>query len=220
MSEKEDHKVGERYLGDDTETGLPIYSKIGRYGPMVQLGRADKDGEKPRFASLPKDLSIATITLEQAMKLLRLPREIGEYKGEMVTVDVGRFGPYVRVGKSFFVSIPRDISPYEIEMDQATPLILEKEERERNKYIAEYGEGTDKLEILNGRYGPYIKYKRKNYKIPKTTDAKTLTEEQARAIVAEIDKNGGPSKRRISSATKSRKTSTTKKKSATSKTKK
>jgi len=220
MSEKEDHKVGERYLGDDSETGLPIYSKIGRYGPMVQLGKADKDGEKPRFASLPKDLSIATITLEQAMKLLRLPREIGEYKGEVVTVDVGRFGPYVRVGKSFFVSIPRDISPYEIEMDQATPLILEKEERERNKYIAEYGEGTDKLEILNGRYGPYIKYKRKNYKIPKTTDAKTLTEEQARAIVAEIDKNGGPSKRRTSSATKSRKTSATKKKSTSSKVKK
>ena len=90
------------------------------------------------------------------MKLLRLPREIGDHKGEVVTVDVGRFGPYVRVGKSFFVSIPREISPYEIEMDQATPLILEKEERERNKYIAEYGEGTDKLEILNGRYGPYI----------------------------------------------------------------
>ena len=219
MNEKEDHKVGERYLGDDPKTGLPIYSKIGRYGPMVQMGKADVDGEKPKFASLPKDLSIATITLEQALKLLQLPREIGQYNGDAVTVDIGRFGPYVRVGKSFFVSIPKEISPYEIEMDQATPLIKEKEERDRNKYIAEYGEGSDKLEILNGRYGPYIKYKRKNYKIPKTVEAKSLTEEQARAIVAESTKNGGTTKKR-SSASKTKKAASPKKKASGTKSKK
>lgn len=205
MNEKEDHKVGERLLGEDPKSGQPVYSKIGRYGPMVQLGDADED-KKPRFASIPKELSIATITLEQALKLLELPREIGTYKEQPVTVDIGRFGPYVRVGRSFFVSIPKELSPYEIEMEEATPLIKEKEEREANKYIAEYGEGADKLEILNGRYGPYIKYKRKNYKIPKTTDAKTLTEEQARAIVEEIDKEGGPSKRRTARKTKKKST--------------
>lgn len=210
MNEKEDHKVGERLLGDDPATGLPVYSKIGRYGPMVQLGKADRTDEKPRFATVPKALSIATITLEEALKLLSLPREIGSYKEQPVTVDIGRFGPYVRVGKSFYVSIPGELSPYDIEMDEATPLIIEKEEREQNKYIAVYGEGTDKLEVLNGRWGPYIKYKRKNYKIPKTTDAKALTEEQARALIAEADKDGGSTKRRSTTARRTAKSKTKK----------
>ena len=104
-------------------------------------------------------------------------------------------------------------------MDEATPLIKEKEERDRNKYIAEYGEGSDKLEILNGRYGPYIKYKRKNYKIPKTVEAKSLTEEQARAIVAESTKNGGTTKKR-SSASKTKKAASPKKKASGTKAKK
>ncbi|MDO5035722.1 MAG: type I DNA topoisomerase [Porphyromonas sp.] len=194
LAERTEHKVGERLLGEDPKSGVPVFAKIGRYGPMVQMGEVVKDGPKPRFASIPKDLSLERITLEEALVLFTLPRQLGSYKGEEVEANIGRFGPYVRFGK-LFASIPADLSPYDITLEEAEPLIEKKLEAERKKHIATYGEGDEELQVLNGRYGPYISYKKQNYKIPKGTEAEALTEEEARKIVAEVDAAGGPKKR-------------------------
>ena len=195
MAEKSDHKVGERILGEDPKTGEQVSAKIGRFGPMIQIGIADEEGKKPRFASIPTNLSLETITLEEALKLFDLPRTLGEYEGDKVVASIGRFGPYVRFGK-LFASIPKDLSPYEITLEEAKPLIDAKKEQERNKFIASFGEGDEVVEVLNGRWGPYLKYQKNNYKIPKTTDAKTLTEEQARQIIAETAASGAKKKRK------------------------
>lgn len=195
MEQRSEHKVGERLVGKEPKTGEPVYAKIGRYGPMIQIGDADVKDMKPRFASIPTELSIETITLEQALKLFVLPRDLGTYEGDEVQASIGRYGPYVRFGK-LFVSIPKDMSPYEITLEEAKPLIDAKKEQERNKFIAKFGEGEEIVEVLNGRYGPYIKYKKANYKIPKDTDAHSLTEVEARKIIADIDATGGPKRRR------------------------
>lgn len=194
MEQRSEHKVGERLIGEEPKTGEPVYAKIGRYGPMIQIGDADIKDKKPRFASIPTELSIETITLEQALKLFVLPRDLGTYEGDDVQASIGRFGPYIRFGK-LFVSIPKDMSPYEITLEEAKPLIDAKKEQERNKYISEFGDGDELVEVLNGRYGPYIKYKKANYKIPKGTDAKALTEEEARQIIADVEAAGGPKRR-------------------------
>ena len=185
-----DHKVGERILGNHPETGRPVSVKIGRFGPVVQIGSAE-DEEKPLFASLLADQSVATITLEEALKLFELPRTVGKYEGEDVVAAIGRFGPYIKYGKSF-VSIPKDLTPQGITLDEAIELIEAKKQEEANRLIKTFDE-LPGLEVLNGRYGPYMAYKPEgakkavNYKIPKTTDATTLTADEAKQLMEAQD---------------------------------
>ncbi|MBR5118752.1 MAG: type I DNA topoisomerase [Muribaculaceae bacterium] len=175
-----EHKVGERILGNDPETGKPVSVKIGRYGPLVQLGSTD-DKEKPRFASLQKEQSVATITLEEALKLFEMPRTLGTFEGKEVVVAIGKYGPYLKHdGK--FVSVPKDMSPYSITIDDAAELIKEKRASEAKKVLMTFDEEPE-LQVMNGRFGAYIVYKKENYKIPKKYDASKLTLEDCRAIV-------------------------------------
>lgn len=177
-----EHKVGERVLGTDPASGKPVSVKIGRFGPLVQLGSTE-DTEKPRFASLQHNQSVSTITLEEALKLFDLPRTLGEWEGSEVIVAVGRFGPYVRhAGK--FVSIPKDVAPLELTLEQAQALIVEKRSAEASRVLATFDEEPE-MQVLNGRYGAYISYKKQNYKIPRKMNAATLTLEECRAIVAD-----------------------------------
>ncbi len=180
-----EHKVGERILGNDPASGKPVSVKIGRFGPMIQLGDGEGE-EKPQFASLLKGQSVSTITLEEALKLFEFPRTIGEFEGSDVTVAIGRFGPYVKHdGK--FVSIPKELSPAHITLEEAETLIKDKRAAEANKVAKTFPEDPD-LQILNGRFGVYIKYKKSNYKIPKTVaDPAALTLEECREIIASSD---------------------------------
>jgi DNA topoisomerase-1 len=182
MNVRLEHRVGERVLGKHPESGKTVSVKIGRFGPLVQIGDADSD-EKPQFASLLKGQSLATLTLEEALKLFEFPRTIGEYEGKDVTVAVGRFGPYVKHdGK--FVSIPADIAPSAISLEEAIELIDKKRTADANRLIKSFDEDAD-VQILNGRFGPYIAYQKSNYKIPKTVEnAADLTLEQCREIIA------------------------------------
>ena len=176
------HRVGERMLGTDPATGKPVSVKIGRFGPMIQLGDGESD-EKPQFASLLKGQSVSTITLEEALKLFEFPRLIGSFEDADVTVAIGRFGPYVKHdGK--FVSIPKELSPAHITLEEAIELIVSKRTAEANKVAKTFDEDPD-LQILNGRFGKYIKYKGDNYKIPRTVEnPDDLTLEQCREIIA------------------------------------
>ncbi|NNK80080.1 MAG: type I DNA topoisomerase, partial [Flavobacteriales bacterium] len=172
--ETSERATGERILGNDPQSGKEVIARIGRYGPMVQIGRAD-DEEKPRFASLRKDQSIQTLTYEEAMKLFELPRTLGKNGEEDVVAAIGRFGPYVRVGKTF-ASIPKDaeFDAYTIELPQALELYKAKLEADKNKFIKVFPENED-YKVLNGRYGPYIKAGKKNVKIPKDLEPAELT---------------------------------------------
>ena len=161
---KTEHKVGERILGEEPGTGKTVSVKIGRFGPVVQIGTVE-DEEKPRFAQMKKGQSMETITLEEALELFKLPRTLGEYEGKSVSVGVGRFGPYVLHNK-VYVSLPKTLDPMEITLEEAEQLILEKRQKEAERHIKTFEEEPE-LEILNGRYGPYITYKGSNYKIPK-----------------------------------------------------
>ena len=179
-------KFGERKLGEEPGTGKPVTVKIGRFGPVVQIGDAE-DAEKPRFASLRADQSINTITLEDALKLFEFPRHLGDYEGKPVDVAIGRFGPYVRHNGKF-ASIPKDIRPEEIVLSQAVGLIEAKRQTEANKTVHDFGD-KDGTKILNGRFGVYISRDGKNYKIPKTvTDPAALTLDQVNAIIEESAK--------------------------------
>lgn len=151
-------------LGEEPETGKPVSVKIGRFGPVVQIGAAD-DEEKPRFAQMKKGQSMETITLEEALDLFKLPRKVGEFEEKTVTIGTGRFGPYV-YHDSKYVSLPKTYDPLEVTLDEAIELILAKREAEAKKHIKKFDEDPE-MEILNGRYGPYITYKGSNYKIPK-----------------------------------------------------
>lgn len=162
---KTEHKVGERVLGNDPKSGKPVSVKIGRFGPMAQIGSAT-DEEKPRFAQLPKGDSIETITLDKALELFKLPRTLGEFEDKEVTVNTGRFGPYVHYG-SIYVSIPKTYDPMTITLEDSIELIQAKLETEKKRHIKSFDEEPD-LALLNGRFGPYIAYKGNNYKIPKT----------------------------------------------------
>ena len=184
---KGEHKVGERMLGTDPVSGKPVSVKIGRYGPVVQIGSAD-DEEKPRFAQLRKEHSLETITLDEALDLFKLPRTLGELEGEVVTVGVGRFGPYVRYNNSY-VSIPKEIDPLEITLDEATRMLAEKKEAEQKKIIKEFAEEPG-LSILNGRYGPYISFQKKNYKIPAEKTPADLTLDECKNIIETQHKTG------------------------------
>lgn len=180
-----EHKVGERSLGTDPATGKPVTVKIGRFGPMVQLGDSEGD-EKPEFASLLKGQSVNTITLEEALKLFAFPRHIGEFEGKEVTVAIGRFGPYVKHdGK--FVSIPKEMSPAHITLEEAEALIEEKRKAEANRLVKTFDEDPE-IQILNGRYGVYIAKGKSNYKIPKTIENPAeLTLDECRKIIEEQD---------------------------------
>ncbi|WP_371291188.1 type I DNA topoisomerase [Bacteroides sp.] len=164
LATKTEHKVGERILGEEPKTGKPVSVKIGRFGPVVQIGTAD-DTDKPRFAQMKKGQSMETITLEEALDLFKLPRKVGEFEDKTVTIGTGRFGPYV-YHDSKYVSLPKTYDPLEITLDEAIELILAKREAEAKKHIKKFDEDPE-MEILNGRYGPYITYKGSNYKIPK-----------------------------------------------------
>lgn len=164
LSIKTEHKVGERILGEEPGTGKPVSVKIGRFGPVVQIGAAD-DEEKPRFAQMKKGQSMETITLEDALELFKLPRTLGDYEDKKVTVAIGRFGPYIQ-HNGVYVSLPKTLDPMEVTLEEAEKLILEKREKEAQRRIKQFAEEPE-LEILNGKYGPYIAYKGSNYKIPK-----------------------------------------------------
>ena len=174
------HKVGERCLGIDPKTGKEVSVKIGRFGPLVQLGSTDS-AEKPQFASLLKGQSVGEITLEEALKLFELPRTLGEYEGEEVSVAIGRFGPYVKHGKTF-ASVPKTITPQAITLEEAIELLKQKAEAAKKKVVKRFEEEPE-MEILNGPYGVYIAYKKKNYKIPKDKDAEALSLDDCRAII-------------------------------------
>lgn len=187
MEAKTERRVGERYIGDDPKTGRPIYAKIGRFGPLLQLGDAQPEGEKPTFTSIPSSLSIETISLEEALELFRLPRTLGKWNEKEVQANNGRFGPYVRWDK-LFVSIPKDMDLYTITKDEAVALIEQKIESEKNKRIASFDTPQGELLILNGRYGPYIEYSKKNYKIPKGYKPEELSLEACLELVEEGSK--------------------------------
>lgn len=172
LNEKTEHRVGERELGVDPKSGKPVSVKIGRFGPVVQIG-TPSDDEKPQFANLAKGQSIETITLEEALELFKLPRTLGELEGQVVKANVGRFGPYVQLGK-LFVSIPKGEDPMDITLERAAELIQEKRLKEEQSHLKQFDEDPD-LEVRAGRWGPYIAYKGKNYKLPKS-DAERATE--------------------------------------------
>lgn len=216
-----EHKIGERILGTDPKTGRQVSVKIGRYGPMVQIGTQD-DEEKPQFASLQKNQSITTITFEEAMKLFDLPRSIGQFEEKEVTASVGRFGPYVKHG-SLFVSLPKGYDPYTITIEEAIPLIENKREKDKQKLIKTFEEDTD-LQVLNGRFGAYIAYKKKNFKIPKGKVATDLNYEDCMQIVNSEDKPKSKAKSKKDTevepkvkATKAKTTKTAKTKAAKTK---
>lgn len=181
---------GERLLGVDPETGKNVYVKIGRFGPIVQIGDTESD-DKPKFAGLRKGQSVETITLEEALKLFDYPRTLGEYENEDVSVAIGRFGPYVKHGKKFY-SLKKDDDPASITLERAIELIEEKRKADKEKVIKTFPEDPD-VQLLNGRYGPYLTIKKQNYKLPKGTDPKALTLEQCYEIAK--DPKNMPKKR-------------------------
>ncbi|MDE6854536.1 MAG: DNA topoisomerase I, partial [Muribaculaceae bacterium] len=186
-------KFGERLLGQDPTTGEPVSVKIGRFGPVVQIGDSEAEA-KPRFASLLKGQSMSTITLEEALGLFEFPRELGDYEEKPVSVGIGRFGPYVRHDNKY-VSIPPEMAATEVTLEQAVNLIESKRQADRQKTITVFEEDPD-VQVLNGRYGPYIAYKKKNYKLPKGIgDPAGITLEQARKIISDADAAPAPSRR-------------------------
>ena len=182
MNSRNEHKAGERQLGNDPKTGKPVFVKIGRFGPVVQIGSAE-DKEKPQFAQVPKDKSIENLSLNEALELFKLPREIGEFEGKQVTIGAGRFGPYILHDKQY-TSLPKGTDPMAITLDEAIALIEEKRKQETQKHIKIFLE-DEKLEILNGRYGPYLSYDGKNYRLPKNLHdrAAELKYEECMAII-------------------------------------
>lgn len=182
MNARSEHKAGERELGIDPKTGKPVFVKIGRYGPVVQIGAAD-DKDKPRFSQFPAGKSMETMTLEDALELFKLPRNLGQFEAQDVVIGAGRFGPYV-MHKKKYVSVPKDQDPLTITLDGAIRLIQEKRLQEAKRHLKAFEEDT-KLEVMNGRYGPYIAYDGKNYRLPKALHEKAeeLTYEQCLDIV-------------------------------------
>ena len=195
LNEKQERKVGERVLGTDPKSGRPVSVKIGRFGPVVQVGLAS-DTEKPRFAQLQKGLSIDTITLEEALELFALPRTLGEYEDTALVVNVGRFGPYVQLGKQY-VSLPAGTDPMAVTLEEAIELIEKKRQFEQQRQIKTFAENPD-VEILNGRYGPYIAMGGKNYKIPTGTDPASLDLAACMAIIEKAAEKPATPRRRKS----------------------
>ncbi len=172
--------TGERILGKDPESGRQVSVRVGRFGPMVQIGEASEE-EKPRFAGLLKDQSIKTITLEEALSLFKLPRVIGKFENEEVTIGIGKFGPYARHSGKFY-SLDNSDDPFSIKLERAIELIHQKREQDKNKVIQKFDENPG-LQILNGRWGPYIKLDKNNFRIPKNKKAEELTYEECLQII-------------------------------------
>lgn len=188
MNARSEHKAGERVLGEDPATGKPVLVKIGRFGPVAQIGIASDD-EKPRFSNLTAGLSIETITLEEALELFKLPRTIGEFEGKPVVIGTGRFGPYILHDKKY-TSLPSTEDPHSVTLETSVALIEQKRMQEKQKHLKSFSE-DDKLEVINGKYGPYLAYDGKNYKLPKELHEKAaeLTYEQCMELV-----NAAPAK--------------------------
>lgn len=186
ISQRSEHKAGERQIGIDPKSGKPVFVKIGRFGPVVQIGAASED-EKPLFAQMPKDKSIETITLDEALDLFKLPRKVGKYEGADVTIGAGRFGPYVLHNKKY-VSIPKSEDPMAMTLERAIELIEAKRKTERERHIKTFSE-DDKLELLKGRFGPYIAYDGKNYHIDKKLHERALAGDLSYDECMDIVKN-------------------------------
>ena len=218
LAAKTAHKAGERILGTDPVSGKQVSVKIGRFGPVAQIGTAE-DEEKPRFAQVKKEMSIETITLEEALELFKLPRTLGEYEGKNVVVGAGRFGPYIQ-NNGLYASLPKTMDPMTVTLEEAIELLQKKQEAEAQKHIKKFEEEPE-LEILNGRYGPYIAYKGSNYKIPKDIIPQDLNLQACLEIVKlQSDKDTGKSKRTAKAVKATKTTKTTAKATAkTSKTK-
>ena len=181
--EKKDRKTGVRVLGNHPETGEPISVRMGRFGPVAQIGNTD-NGSKPRFASLTKSQLIETITLEEALNLFRLPRSLGMHEGEEIVVGIGKFGPYIRFSNKFY-SLKKGVDdPYIITIERAIEVINEKNENEKKKVIKDFGE----IMVLNGRFGPYLTREKQNFRLPKGTDTEKLTKEDCIKIIEKSDK--------------------------------
>ncbi len=182
MNSRQEHKAGERELGMEPKTGKPVYVKIGRFGPVVQIGSAE-DKEKPRFAQLPKDKSMETITLDEALELFKLPRTLGDFEGSPVVIGAGRFGPYVLHEKKY-VSIPKEEDPLTIKLSTAIALIERKRIEESMRHLKKFDE-EPKLEVMKGKYGPYLVYDGKNYRLPKALHerAAELTLEECMNVI-------------------------------------
>jgi DNA topoisomerase I len=188
MNARSEHKAGERQLGVDPKTNKPVFVKIGRFGPVVQIGTAD-DNDKPRFSQIPTGMSIETITLEEALELFKLPRTVGEFEGKPVVIGAGRFGPYILHNKKY-TSLPKTEDPMTVTLETSVALIELKRIQEKQKHLKTFAE-DGKLEVLNGRYGPYLVYDGKNFRLPKNLHDKAseLTYEQCMEIV-----NAAPAK--------------------------
>ena len=197
---KKEHKVGERVLGNDPASGKPVSVKIGRFGPIVQIGSAS-DEEKPRFAQMKPGQTLETITLEEALGLFSLPRTLGELDGQTITIGAGRFGPYIKVGDAY-ISLPKTHDPLAVTLEEATELIEAKRKSEAEKIIKTFDEEPE-LQVLNGRFGPYIAYKGSNYKLPKSVTPAELTLEECMEIVNKQQEGGkAPAKRRYTKKSK------------------
>ncbi len=185
MNSRHEHKAGERQLGIDPKSGRPVFVKIGRFGPVVQIGTAN-DKDKPQFSQLPKEQSMETITLEAALELFRLPRELGDYEHKPVTIGTGRFGPYVLHNREY-TSLPKGVDPMAITFDEAVALIEEKRKQDKQKHLKQFLEDP-KLEVMNGRYGPYLAYDGKNYRLPKNMHEKAaqLTYEECMKVIQAV----------------------------------
>ncbi|RLD63324.1 MAG: type I DNA topoisomerase [Bacteroidetes bacterium] len=205
--ENSERKTGERKLGVDKASGKEVFVRIGRYGPMAQIGKSD-DEEKPRYAKLTKEQHLETITLKEALDLFRLPRVVGKYEDKEITVAIGRFGPYVKHDNKFF-SLKKGIDdPYTLREDRAIEIIEEKREYDRKKTIKIFDQDVP-VKILNGRWGPYISYNKKNYKIPKDVVPESLSYEACLEIINKVVK---PKNTKAKSKTKSKTTVKTKSK--------
>lgn len=198
LSVKSEHKVGERVLGIDPSSGKPVSVKIGRFGPMAQIGSAE-DEEKPRFAQLNKEHSLETITLEEALELFKFPRALGDIDGKPVTVGKGKFGPYIRY-ENTYVSIPKTVDPLSVTLEEAEQMLKDKQEAEAKKVIKTFAENPN-LQILNGRYGPYIAYQKKNYKIPENVEPADLNLDACFKVI-ELQKEKSETRKVIRSAKK------------------
>ena len=184
MNARSEHKAGERELGIDPKSGRPVFVKIGRFGPVVQIGTAD-DSEKPRFAQLPAEKSMGILTLDEALELFKLPRTVGKFEDSDVVIGAGRFGPYVMHAKKY-VSLPKEENPLTVTLETAIELIKKKRLADARRHLKTFPE-DDKMEVMNGRYGPYIAYDGKNYRMPKALHAKAA--ELTYAECQEIIKN-------------------------------
>lgn len=215
---KTEHRAGERVLGTDPKTGRQLSVKIGRYGPLAQIGEKEEE-EKPLFSALRKDQSIETITFEEALKLFDLPRTVGQYKEKEMIAAVGRFGPYIKYDGKFY-SLPKELDPHKVNENEAIIVIEEKIKKDKEKIIKTFEEEPG-LIVQHGRYGPYISFEKKNYKIPKGTKPEELSLEDVRKIISEAppSKSRSKTKAKAKAKPKSTKKTTTKSKAKTTSTK-